>query len=42
MLSSALENLDKKKIPELLFFEIMDYIQHSLTLVTRLVETYYN
>ena len=41
ILSSACHELKKKKIPELLFFEIMDYIQHSLVLINRLVETYY-
>ncbi len=42
MLSSAIGSLDNKKIPEFLFFEIMDYIQHSLTLINRLTETYCN
>ena len=42
MLASAFASLDKKKIQEFLFFEIMDYIQDSLTLITRLVKTYYN
>ena len=38
--SLAKENLPQKKIAEFLFFEIMDYIQQNLVLLTRLVKSY--
>lgn len=40
-ISMAKDSLPQKKISENLFFEIMDYIQHNLVLLTRLVKSYY-
>lgn len=38
---TAINSLSQKRIAECLFFEIMDYIQSNLTLITRLIKSYY-